>query len=227
MVKAITVPEVVLEFVSEFNSKEESCNNQKNNFNNHLILYLENCKKEISKGPNISELKDYQTRGILLVPKFQEVKIYIWKIQSLDGHYSLAILNENWNSTIHRARKRSIATTLQLPSLFWSSLAPTLVNMHPRRTIIYCGWLLLTTVWRERRLSLGPPCWIHYDLCAFTILMARRMIPETMFLPSCHFRLRIIPRVFPPIGKKCVCSLFLIVLITNVSLLAFIHIVIQ
>lgn len=28
LVKAITVPEVVLEFVSEFSSKDESCNNR-------------------------------------------------------------------------------------------------------------------------------------------------------------------------------------------------------
>lgn len=35
-----------------------------------------------------------------------------------------------------------------------------------RRTILYRGWLLLTAVRRERRQSLGPPCWIHYDLYA-------------------------------------------------------------
>lgn len=63
LVKAITVPEVVLELVSEFSSKEESCNNRKNNFNNYH--YHENYKKEINKSisvinkTSISELKDF------------------------------------------------------------------------------------------------------------------------------------------------------------------------
>ena len=47
LVKAITVPEVVLEFVSEFSSKDESCNNRimQNDLNNGLEnIYFENCE---------------------------------------------------------------------------------------------------------------------------------------------------------------------------------------
>jgi len=47
LVKAITVPEVVLEFVSEFSSKDESYNNRimQNDLNNGLEnIYFENCE---------------------------------------------------------------------------------------------------------------------------------------------------------------------------------------
>lgn len=95
----------------------------------------------------------------------------------------------NQNGTIYRAwrKKKDIATTSLSSAL---SLAPTTpiydapVNMHPRRTILYRGWLLLTAAWRERRQSLMPLCWFSYDLYGPYDTWCK-----SVFLSSCRFRL--------------------------------------
>lgn len=142
MVKAITVPEVVLELVSEFSSKEESCNNRENNFNNYH--YHENYKKEISKSPSISELEDFIKTDILLLSKLQKcVKVYILKNSKLTVTIHQRSLVKI-DGMIHRAEKESIATTFLSPSLSWLSLAPTIYD------------LLICT--REERFSIVDDC---------------------------------------------------------------------
>lgn len=89
----------------------------------------------------------------------------------------------------------------------WRQHFTTLVNMHPRRTIFYCGWLLLTAVWRKRRLSLELSCWIHYDLYALYDSHGKTHGLRD-HVPSCYIRLCIIPGIFSSIRKKL--CLFLI-----------------
>lgn len=88
---------------------------------------------------------------------------------------------------VHK-EKKDMVTSLS-PTL-WSSSAPTTpiydipVNMHPRRTSLYRGWLLLTA-WRERRQSLVPLCWFFYDLYA---LYGPHDTCKSVFLSSCRSR---------------------------------------
>lgn len=83
----------------------------------------------------------------------------------------------------------------------WRQHFTTLVNMHPRRTTFYCGWLLLTAVWRKRRLSLELSCWIHYDLYALYDSRGKTHGLRD-HVSSCYTRLCIMLRIFSPIGKK-------------------------
>jgi len=93
-----------------------------------------------------------------------KIKIYILKNSKFRRNstviYSWLLTEIKMIRFIARGKKKT--TTSLSPALSWSSLAPTTpiydapVNMHPRRTILYRGWLLLTAAWREWRQSLVP-----------------------------------------------------------------------